>query len=214
MSLEIDQIYHENLLYVKSKISVSDLNDLKDTVNNIIEHPNHYKEHNTHLIGNLSKDYYLGNSQKIINPYLIKLANQFYKNSDKKPCQWKIGDAWVNFQKRYEHFNLHDHHGDLSFVLWIQVPFDIENEIAISNKNINGNEKGASSRFVFVYNDIFGKLVTHKLEVDQTWEGSLIMFPSSIHHEVYPFYSSNGLRISISGNLYEKSINNSSYLYE
>ena len=39
------------------------------------------------------------------------------------------------------------------------------------------------------------------LPVDKTWEGMMLMFPSKLHHSVYPFYTSDEKRISVSGNI-------------
>jgi len=39
------------------------------------------------------------------------------------------------------------------------------------------------------------------VEVDKSWEGTIIMFPAFLHHMVHPFYTSDEYRISISGNL-------------
>jgi hypothetical protein len=40
-----------------------------------------------------------------------------------------------------------------------------------------------------------------QLPVDKTFEGKIAFFPSKLSHCVYPFYSSDGIRISISGNI-------------
>jgi hypothetical protein len=38
------------------------------------------------------------------------------------------------------------------------------------------------------------------LPVDETWEGKFAVFPAELHHQVYPFYSTDEVRISLSGN--------------
>ena len=37
--------------------------------------------------------------------------------------------------------------------------------------------------------------------IDKSWEGVMILFPADTAHQVYPFYTSDDYRISISGNL-------------
>jgi hypothetical protein len=32
-------------------------------------------------------------------------------------------------------------------------------------------------------------------------EGVILLFPSSLKHQVYPFYESDGVRVSVSGNI-------------
>jgi len=43
--------------------------------------------------------------------------------------------------------------------------------------------------------------VNEILNVENGWEGRVVMFPAKLLHVVYPFYTSNGYRISIAGNL-------------
>jgi hypothetical protein len=37
--------------------------------------------------------------------------------------------------------------------------------------------------------------------VDKEWEGKIALFPAKLNHLVYPFYTSDEPRISISGNI-------------
>lgn len=104
--------------------------------------------------------------------------------------------CWINFQRKHEFNPLHTHDGLVSFVLWVQVPYDIEDELAMfaqAREHRNG-------LFEFVYNNILGDIRMMAFPVDRSWQGRLCMFPSSLAHAVHPFFSSDGVRISISGN--------------
>lgn len=106
---------------------------------------------------------------------------------------------WVNVQRQGEFIPLHQHSGLYSFVLWAEIPFYIQDQQAnCPNKNII---KDRTSQFEFVHINSLGRLVNHSLPVDKTWEGVLTVFPAELHHQVYPFYNNDGLRISISGNI-------------
>lgn len=59
----------------------------------------------------------------------------------------------------------------------------------------------SNSLFEFVCTDFMGKISQNKISVDKSYEGCIIMFPSSLFHTVYPFYTSDDYRISIAGNL-------------
>ena len=59
----------------------------------------------------------------------------------------------------------------------------------------------SNSLFEFVCTDFMGRIVQNKIKVDKSYEGCIIMFPSSLHHMVHPFYTSDDYRISIAGNL-------------
>jgi hypothetical protein len=41
----------------------------------------------------------------------------------------------------------------------------------------------------------------HTIDVDKSFEGKMLMFPNSAYHTVYPFYTSDDYRITVSGNL-------------
>jgi hypothetical protein len=101
---------------------------------------------------------------------------------------------WFNLQKKYEFIPNHFHEGFISYASWIQVPFDIDQEHSKGTNNYSGC-------FEFTYTSGLGNIMIERLYVDKSWEGYLIMFPSKLIHCVYPFYSSDGVRISLSGNI-------------
>jgi|TARA_A100000171_G_C2113692_1_gene136519 hypothetical protein len=108
-------------------------------------------------------------------------------------------DIWVNYQKKGDYLPLHLHEGLLSWVLWVQIPYDIEKEREIDNTGKGG--KGNTSCFAFNYSTIDCNLQSQIIPVSKKEEGTLLMFPSKLQHLCYPFYTSDGERISISGNL-------------
>jgi hypothetical protein len=199
--MDIEPFYFKNLAYVKSKVSSSTLEELKQEAKFILENSNQFKKYNKELSGNLEKEYSTHKSQEILKPYLISLANEFHKHSAENEHypQWNIKDLWINFQKKYEHNPLHNHTGVLSFVLWVQIPYYLKDEL--SHPNCVNSNTPSNSLFEFVCTDFMGRIVQNRIEVDKSWEGTMIMFPSSLNHMVSPFYTSDEYRISISGNL-------------
>jgi hypothetical protein len=199
--MDIEPFYFKNLAYVKSKVSSTTLEELKQEAKFILENSNQFKKYNKELAGNLEKEYSTHKSQEILKPYLISLANEFHKHLEENEHypQWDIKDLWINFQKKYEHNPLHNHTGVLSFVLWVQIPYFVKDEL--SHPNCINSNTPSNSLFEFVCTDFMGKIVQNRIEVDKSWEGTIIMFPSSLNHMVHPFYTSDEYRISISGNL-------------
>jgi hypothetical protein len=199
--MKIEPFYFQDFAYVKSKVSSTTLEELKEEAKFILENPNQFKKHNNGLAGNLEKEYISHKSQEILKPYLISLANEFHKHSAENEHypQWDIKDLWINFQKKYEYNPLHNHAGNLSFVLWVQIPYNLKDELSHSNC-VNSNTP-SNSLFNFIYTDFMGRIVRHRIDVDKSWEGTMIIFPSSLCHMVHPFYTSDEYRISISGNL-------------
>ena len=87
----------------------------------------------------------------------------------------------------------------MSWVIWYQVPYTLENEIKQSYKS--NPDATPHGDFSFVYNHPSFGLTTTQLKVDKKAEGFMAMFPSSLNHQVFPFYTSDDYRITIAGNL-------------
>lgn len=197
----IELIEINNFVGLKYKVSDEILDQLKNEAKFILENQSQFSKYNKNLAGNLEKEYSIDKSKEILEKDLITLANQYHKHSqeNKHHPNWKIKDLWINFQKKYEHNPLHNHSGDLSFALWVTIPYDLKEELSLPNsKNSNAP---SNSLFAFVHTDFLGRIVTTKINVDKSYEGTIIMFPSELNHIVYPFYTSDDYRISISGNL-------------
>ena len=213
----IRSFYHEQLLYSQSKVSDDVLGQIKEEVKYILEDESSRKLLPKSLI---QKEYGVHKlipsvrtmserSQKILKHDLIALANKHHNiiKEDENyphwtltgpsPGEWK--GMWINFQKKHEHFPLHEHGGNLSFVMWVQIPYDLQKELKLSNcKHLHDS---SNSLFNFVHTNIFGQIVDKPILVDKSYEGTIIIFNSNLRHIVYPFYTSDDYRISISGNL-------------
>lgn len=106
---------------------------------------------------------------------------------------------WVNAQRQGEFIPLHQHSGVYSFAFWVQMPYSIEDQ----NNNFFNQilVKDRTAMFEFVYPTSTGHLKNLRLPVDKSWEGKIAVFPAGLSHQVYPFYGTDELRISISGNI-------------
>ena len=58
-----------------------------------------------------------------------------------------------------------------------------------------------SLKLSFVFTNEAGEVVSYCVNVDKSFEGKMLMFVSKQHHMVYPFYTSDNYRITVSGNL-------------
>lgn len=128
---------------------------------------------------------------------LINLFN-FVVDVQEIQTSLNLERMWVNVQRRTEFLPLHTHSGLYSFVIWVDVPFSLNSE-----KTQSPNDdliKDKSGLFTFVYNDILGKVSIFEMPVDNSWEGKICIFPAGLQHMVYPFYSTEEVRISIAGN--------------
>lgn len=101
-------------------------------------------------------------------------------------------DPWFNVQEKYEFIPNHTHDGIASFVIWVNIPYDLKQELSVGEH---------ASTFSFTYSSTLGGIKNKIIPVDKSYEGKIIMFPASLQHCVYPFYTSDDCRISISGNI-------------
>ena len=131
----------------------------------------------------------------IINTMYVNYSAKFNFHTGKRPY---LTDMWVNFQKKHEFNPVHNHTGAVSFVIWVQVPYDLAEEAKISPSGT----ANVTSHFQFVYRQLKEHVATHDLPISKDWEGVICMFPSYLMHTVYPFYTSDDHRISIAGNIF------------
>jgi len=110
----------------------------------------------------------------------------------------QLGNSWVNFQKKYEVNPIHNHSGLVSFVIYLEVPYNIEEELQLNPGRFAKRNLGGS--FIFNYADPLGSLGMFQIQIDKNMIYKCLIFPSCLNHSVHPFYSSNGTRISVSGN--------------
>lgn len=168
------------------------------------------EEANYKLAGNLSEEYYLdqNNLSEDIYEYLFGLANEYddrfsYSKTISSICTEQlplcISSIWANLQKKHEFNPLHDHAGVYSFVIWMQIPYDLTEEL--TQPHCIKSNSGSASVFNFYYTNALGKMMSYTINVDKTHEGKIILFPAHLCHSVHPFYTSDGHRISIAGNL-------------
>ena len=156
---------------------------------------------NRTLAGQIEREYQLEKSKQHIVPYLEDMGREYQKHWNWHPDEdLKVDSLWVNLQKKTEYNPLHNHQGVLSYVAWLDIPYKHEDEINLK-KSRESRTKEFSASFQFIYSSIIGNIVNEIYKVENGWEGRIVMFPAKLLHIVYPFYTSDGYRISIAGNL-------------
>ena len=111
----------------------------------------------------------------------------------------RLNRLWVNYMKKHEFNPMHTHGGLFSFVVFVKIPYDLKTELAKSpGKKSNGN---SSSLLQFQVYDLEGDLMEINVPVDKSYEGGMYIFNASTRHLVYPFFTSDDYRITISGNV-------------
>lgn len=161
---------------------------------------------NKDLAGHIKEEYKLPDRNKKFDEFIFsiiknsRLSNYFRKIkvlTENRPLI--LNDMWVNYQKKYEFNPPHDHSGVFSFIVFMQIPYDLKKENDYFPDVVN--KSFSTSRTAFLITDIHGSICNKSLEIDKSFEGKIVVFPALLKHQVYPFYTSNDYRITVSGNL-------------
>ena len=142
-----------------------------------------------YLAESLSLEY-----DKIFRDGIHSMHYIYGEDAFSRGVNYKLTTLWINYAKKYDFNPMHSHSGVYSFVIWVKIPYNYEDEVKRYNPNIN-----KTSEFNFIYNSSDGKISPHKIDVS---EWNMIFFPAALNHCVYPFYTSDDYRISISGNIF------------
>jgi hypothetical protein len=197
-----------NLGYLKARIPTDILIDLNNQANEMLL--NNFQDTETYnqgLYGAIENEFILPNEQKL-SSYVLELCKHFWSfeynniNANKKHT---LRNTWINFQKKNEHNPVHNHDGDLSFVVWLKIPYDLEKEKNVANVKNSKDFHNETAGFTFLYsvydNPDMSGLTKHIIPMTKNREGEIVLFKSNLPHMVYPFYTSDEYRISISGNI-------------
>jgi hypothetical protein len=194
--------------YLMSDFTEEQLKPIKDEIKKIKDSnfigaiPN-----NKNLAGNLKYEFNLIDCFEYVSDLMEPMikAHQHYFNSfsadlllNSKECPVVLDKLWVNFMRKNEFNPLHDHSGVFSFVIWIDIPYDIEDEM--NNESSVDSNNNRAAHFSFFYINALGKIVDIGLPVDKKFNNKACLFPARLNHAVYPFKTSEDFRISVSGN--------------
>lgn len=196
-----------NIGFLKVSLNVEQMEPILQEILEIKEGLLPARSANKRLAGNIRKEFELTKShnhvQLLLQDYVQQYEDNFkyYSNilpaSERRPLY--LDSLWVNFQEKYEFNPIHNHTGVFSFVIWVKIPYNLKNETALSPGVDSSNP--LAGQFSFHYINALGTFCHFNIPADETMENTLLLFPSKLHHSVYPFYSSEDFRISVSGNV-------------
>ena len=208
MEIKLIPRHFPNIGVVEGKLPEDTVDSLWKLIEESKKQPESMK---SELAGNISSSIRLdGGSpliedflQNIIPKYIQQSINSFgppYRLEMKEGQIWNLNSLWVNFQKKHEFNPMHDHGGVYSFVIWMQIPTSYEEQRKLpicAESNADGN----ISNFAFTFTNTLGRICQFVYNMEKDAEGYMVIFPSELKHEVFPFYENDGERISISGNI-------------
>jgi hypothetical protein len=172
------------------------------------------------LAGNISRSYELDDPQNLVIQNLYNIAfNQvdnpimyeFMKteittiyrrvNNEEFRAEPYLSDLWVNFQKKGDFQPIHDHNGVFSFVIWMDIPYHFKDEGKLPFAKSSSHAKPGGNFSFVTSSDTSRTVKDYIIQMSPEMNGYCCFFPSDLCHQVYPFYTSDKDRISISGNI-------------
>jgi len=190
-----------NLGYLQTKLPPEALKFLNDAIKN------KQKTKNPDLAGNIGMSHNIPDKNNWFFENILKTCMSHYTHhfgncahkTLTRDCKYVLDEMWVNHQQKHQFNPFHDHAGVFSFVIWCKIPYSGKEEKRLPFvKHSNSPSAGC---FEFFYINTLGRIQNHQMSLSPKQEGTMLFFPATLTHQVYPFYTSNKDRISISGNI-------------
>lgn len=219
MNLEFDMAHFGPQLLRFTNLPAEFLNEFKK-INNTL-----YIDHRALLAGQISDEKGYNEQQtqysdELLKPYLDAymehlLINRLWKSQKELEEMYEcvelhVTNIWANRMRAYEYNPIHNHGGNISFVIYTDVPEQIRDEKNITQSNAHG-----SIQFVYQTDSKIPQVLYERklsvlekagslLEPTETLThlpltGEMFMFPSYLRHWVMHF-TSDVVRESVAGN--------------
>tara|TARA_R100001129_G_scaffold98407_1_gene67002 strand:- start:23 stop:667 length:645 start_codon:yes stop_codon:yes gene_type:complete len=159
------------------------------------------EDYRKELAGHLKNEKSLDKEKvfKILYPYLNSYAQGYHEFRGQPLCNgFEIMTAWINHQKKNEFNPPHTHDGHLSFVIYTEIPEGLHKECYTSVSNSPGP---GCITFDFNIPNIKSNKFFLQTHSHLPSVGDMFIFPAGLPHWVYPFKTTEGERVSISGNI-------------
>jgi hypothetical protein len=198
--------------YLSLKIPDCVKEEIKGSMSSIERGDVQTEDYRNKLVGNIKKEITFPVTPKL--KYLVEslsiewerifldgccLMERHVAPSILKTKSWKynVESLWINYSYSGDYNPIHDHFGAFSFVIWVDVPYNIEDEI----EKYKQSKHRSQAHFVFHWTEN-GKIRDFNIPVDKKWNWHMVLFPATLYHSVNPFQTSDKERVSIAGNLY------------
>ena len=127
--------------------------------------------------------------------FYMESLKSIWMPSQKLIKEYSMPSLWINYQKANDYNPLHNHEGDISFVIYLQVPDEIKKE----NEKMKGvHNNDGPGKIVFDYGMAMPFSIHSFCKLPEV--GDIFIFPAWLPHYVHAF-KSDVERISVSGNV-------------
>ena len=201
--MDVKSIYPPNLGWLEIKLNEQEMKHLWSCSED------HVRDAKPTLSGHITNSQYIDDKNNwfwdnvllnCLEAYSIEFRNMGDNCPTNNAHPYYLSSFWVNYQRETDFNPLHIHPNSVySFVIWMKIPTHHEDQKKL--KIAYDTNSYAISNFAFHYTDILGKNRGHVYKMSSEYEGTMLFFPSDLHHIVYPFFNCQEERISLSGNI-------------
>jgi len=188
---------------LECQLEEKDINNLWKLVHKYA--PNAKWEGNRLLeIGQDNKQFPLHDDEGLFQNEVLMPATQSYFESYGTPFKLKsthyhlptFSRFWCRVSQDGDYQSIHDHQGIFTFVVWLKIPFEGEDE-----RHVQAGFRPEASDFVLCYPDTCGQYQKRNWVLGKGAEGKMLFFPSDINHIVYPHYTTTEYRVALAGDI-------------
>ncbi len=142
-----------------------------------------FRSSKEHLAGNISQSLYLRDKDNWLFENVLKdVCERYVEESPQVVCtrnafdqfqvtKLRLLNFWVNSQRQTEFNPTHNHGGVLSFVIWMKIPTNWEEQYDIPF--IKESNTPMASDFQFLYTDIMGNVQGWRAQMSSDAEGNM-----------------------------------------
>ena len=181
-----------------------------------LDHEYSFTDEQIKEISNLIKPYISAYLITLTESYSLVVVDQYYKfcNQERVTPYLNFDSIWVNFQQKGEYNPIHQHSGDISFIIYLDVPSVIYEE-----ENDSGGSPPGSVEFINSLNQVTNQYNNRHNTLKDNYKaikqnlfaptnintlsptrGDIHMFPSWLNHQVQAL-KSDVLRTTVAGNI-------------
>ena len=150
------------------------------------------------------KQFFISDDEGLFQNEVLMPAAQSYFETYGTPFKLKsthyhlptFSRFWCRVSQDGDYQSIHDHQGIFTFVVWLKIPFEGEEE-----RQVQAGFRPEASDFVLIYPDTCGQLMKKHYRLNPHMDGMMIFFPSDMNHLVYPHFTTEEWRISIAGDI-------------
>ena len=175
-----------DILLEKGKESRDKNLDYRSKLAGVIDNEYYYEDYESWFIPKFTP---------YLNLYIETLSSTWMTHNSSPIRKWNLDSLWINYQKANDYNPPHNHSQDLSFVIYLQVPAELE-------KELDESEGGRATRGPGTINFDFGVNMPFSINTFFKFPEvrDILIFPAWLTHYVHAF-KSDVERISVSGNI-------------